>query len=78
LQCQIIGNPQVLMKKGRGVELGKPLVYLRAYAMNQNQTNPQAAKQSKIVDVMIKIISQHRFATKRNNKGFVAMRVNVG
>jgi hypothetical protein len=66
------------MEKGSGVELRKSLIYLWTYAMNQDQAYSQTAKQRKIVDMMIKIISHHRFAAKGNDKGFIAMCMDIG
>ena len=78
LQRQVVGNAQVLMKQGGGVQFVKALVNLRAYAMNQNQAYAQTAEQGKIMNMVIEIISQHRFATQKNDKGFVAVRMDIG
>ena len=46
-KARVIGNAQVLMEEGRGVELIKALVYLRAYAVNQNQAYSKLLSKAK-------------------------------
>ena len=77
MQGQVIGNTQIIMEAWRGIQPVQALVNLRPYAVYQHQADAQAVEQGKIMDVVGKILILHRFAAERNDKGFIAVGVDV-
>ena len=62
-----------MFMKARRRAVFQALVYLRTYAVDQNQAYAQAVQQCKIMNVIGEIIVKNRLAAERNHKGLVAM-----
>ena len=77
-QCRQISDPAMGFHPGSDVAGLQAGVDLRAGAMHQHQPDAQAVQQHDILHQMGEIRVLHRFAAKRNDKGLIAVGVDVG